>query len=120
MDEMSQHSASALAAATVLVLAAVISSASGGNKNKPPSKPPEPAKPAVHLAATPKHGFRPLSVTLTGTLTGVDDNDAMYCHAGVEWESHTPQALTTISKEDPRCLHPPEEVRVQTTFTKIV
>ena len=25
-----------------------------------------------------------------------------------------------ISKEDPKCLHPPEQVQVQTTFTKIV
>ena len=79
-----------------------------------------PDKPAVHLSAGPKHGFRPLTVTLSGKLTGVNETDPMFCHAGVEWESRTPQDLTTVSKEDPRCVHPPELVRVQTTFTKVV
>ena len=100
-----------------LALATITSTASG--KNKTGSEPPT-DKPSVHLSAGPKHGFRPLTVTLSGKLTGVDETDPMFCHAGVEWESRTPQELVTVSKEDPRCLHPPEEVHVQTTFTKIV
>lgn len=107
---MSKRYPFALAAFVFLPLAAIIAAG------------PEPAseKPAVHLSAGPKHGFRPLTVSLSGKLTGVDETDPMYCHAGVEWESRTPQDLTTVSKEDPRCLHPPEEVHAQTTFAKIV
>ena len=108
---------SVFSATMALALAAVAAAAPVSSAANPE---PAPVKPSVHLSAGPRNGFRPLTVTLTGKLTGVDETDPMYCHAGVEWESRTPQELTTISKEDPRCLHPPEEVHVQTTFTKIV
>ncbi len=81
---------------------------------------PGPTKPEVHLTVSPRHGFRPLTVTLTGTLEGVDANDPQFCHAGVEWESRTPLGVVSVSKEDPKCLHPPEEVHVQFTYTKVV
>ena len=106
---MSTLSKTAIAAVILVVLPVVIAGSD-----------PAPDKPAVHLSAGPRHGFRPLTVTLTGKLTGVDETDPMFCHAGVEWESRTPQDLTTVSKEDPRCLHPPEQVHVQTSFTKVV
>ena len=80
----------------------------------------EPEGPAVKLTVTPRHGFRPLTVTLTGHLVGVQATDAQYCHAGIEWESTTLSGRTSSSKEDPRCLHPPEQVSVQFTFTKVV
>jgi len=81
---------------------------------------PGPAKPEVHLSVSPRHGFRPLTITLTGTLEGVEATDPQFCHAGVEWESRTPTGVVSVSKEDPKCLHPPEEVHVQFTFTKVV
>jgi len=87
---------------------------------RPPAADPEPGKPALHLSVSPRHGFRPLTLTLTGELTGVDLSDQQFCHAGIEWESNTPAGLKVISKEDPKCLHPPEQIQVQTTFTKIV
>ena len=85
-----------------------------------PEAPPEPPKAEVKLSASPRHGFRPLTVTLTGTLLGVDAGDQDYCHAGVEWEARTPLGVVTVSREDPKCLHPPEEVHAQFVFTKIV
>jgi len=79
----------------------------------------QPAGPALKLTVTPRHGFRPLTLTLTGSLTGVETDNQEFCHAGVEWESRTPSGLMVTSKEDPRCLHPPEQVDVQFTFTKV-
>ena len=114
---MSKRTPSAIAAFLFLALSAVIAAGPG---RKVADSGPAPEKPSVHLSASPKHGFRPFTVTLSGKLTGVEETDPMYCHAGVEWESRTPTDLTTISKEDPRCLHPPEQVRVQMTFTKVV
>jgi hypothetical protein len=82
--------------------------------------PKEPDGPALKLTVTPRNGFRPFNLTLTGHLSGVDPTDERYCHAGVEWESRTPSGLTVTSKEDPKCLHPPEQVQVLMTFTKVV
>ena len=75
--------------------------------------------PELHLSVTPRNAFRPVTFTMTGHLSGVSATDEQFCHAGVEWESRTPSGLTVTSKEDPRCLHPPEQVHVQTTFTKV-
>lgn len=79
-----------------------------------------PEGPRLKLLATPKHGFRPLRVTLTGELTGVALDDPQFCHAGIEWESRSPLGLDIRSVQDPRCLHPPEQVNVDLTFTKEV
>lgn len=114
---MSIRPVHAIAAMVFIMFAVFVAAASASGTA---GTEPAPDKPSVHLSASPKHGFRPFEVTLTGKLSGVDEKDAMYCHAGVEWEAHTPQDLITVSREDPRCLHPPEDVHVQTTFTKIV
>ena len=76
--------------------------------------------PVVHLTVSTHHGFRPLTLTLTGHLSGVEPTDEQFCHVGVEWEQRTPTGLTVSSKEDPKCLHPPEQIDVQTAFTKVV
>ncbi len=105
------------------VLAAALVVCVAGSPAKPAKKkdtPEEPAGPQVHLKVTPIHGFRPLTITLSGSLLGVDSGDAEFCHAGVEWESRTPLGLVSRSVENPRCLHPPEQVRVEVAFTKIV
>jgi len=91
-----------------------------GDPGKKKDEEPGPPRPAVRLSISPRHGFRPLTVTLTGTLEGVDASDQQFCHAGVEWESRTPLGVVSVSKEDPKCLHPPEEVHVQFTYTKVV
>lgn len=79
-----------------------------------------PARVEARLTVSPRHGFRPLTFTLTGHLLGVSPDDQAYCHLGVEWEARTPSGLTSVSKEDARCLHPPEEVDVALAFTKVV
>jgi len=107
----------ALAIALALLAAsALIASPS----NRAVNGPAESNGPALKLTVTPRNGFRPVTLTLTGHLSGVDSTDAQYCHAGVEWESRTPSGLTITSKEDPKCLHPPEQVQVLMTFTKVV
>jgi hypothetical protein len=88
-------------------------------KEKPPEE-KAPEGPAAHLMVAPRHGFRPLTITLTGTLTGVEASDPEYCHAGIEWEARSASGLVTTSRQDPKCLHPPEQVAVQFSFTKVV
>ncbi|HET6371709.1 MAG TPA: hypothetical protein VFG76_00235 [Candidatus Polarisedimenticolia bacterium] len=91
---------------------------SPGRRSKPEAQ--TPTGPNLHLAVAPRHGFRPLTITLTGSLTGVSPDDPEYCHAGVEWEARTPEGRLIVSKEDARCLHPPDQVQVQQTFHKVV
>ena len=92
-----------------------------GKKDKERDEAPEDAPRArLLLSAMPRHGFRPVTFTLTGSLEGVQDNDEQYCHPGLEWEWISPYGTPMTSKEDPRCLHPPEQVHVARTYTKIV
>lgn len=90
-----------------------------GRKETPPQE-QAPEAPAAHLMVAPRHGFRPLTITLTGTLKGVEPSDPEFCHAGIEWEARSATGLVTTSRQDPKCLHPPEQVAVQFSFTKIV
>jgi hypothetical protein len=112
----SPHRGLAAAVAAMLVVTAMPAHA----ERRAPDAEAQPGKPSLHLSVSPRHGFRPLTVTLTGQLAGVEPTDQQFCHAGVEWESRTPTTLFVVSKEDPKCLHPPEQIQVQTTFTKIV
>jgi len=102
----------------MLLIAAAGPFASGRSKSSDAAS-SAPAAPEIKLSVTPHHGFRPLTVTLTAHLGGVASDDEQFCHVGVEWESRTPDGLTVTSKEDPKCLHPPEQIRVQTVFTKV-
>lgn len=109
-----------IAAVSVLVVLALAGGAGPEAKKKDGKEEPAPQEPQLRLLATPKHGFRPLTVFLTGELTGVGLDDPQFCHAGIEWESRSPLGLDVRSMQDPRCLHPPEEVQVDLTFTKVV
>jgi hypothetical protein len=109
----------ALILLSLCLLALPLSATPRGRKDKE-KDPVPPEGPAVHLMVAPRHGFRPLTVTLTGTLTGVEATDPQFCHAGIEWEARTANGLVTTSRNDPRCLHPPEQTAVQFSFTKIV
>ncbi|HKY31199.1 MAG TPA: hypothetical protein VJV23_01595 [Candidatus Polarisedimenticolia bacterium] len=106
----------ALLAGSLIGLTVVGASAAG--KKQKEEQPP--SGPAARLSVSPRHGFRPLTLTLSGALIGVEPGDPEYCHAGIEWEARSAQGLITTSKEDPRCLHPPEQVSVQLGFTKVV
>src|SRR5262245_22982658 len=108
----------ALVTMTMMLMAIAATIAPAANRSS--KDPAEPRGPEVHLTVSTHHGFRPLTFTLTGHLSGVDPTDEQFCHVGVEWESRTPSGLTVSSKEDPKCLHPPEQIDVQTAFTKVV
>ncbi|HEV8700708.1 MAG TPA: hypothetical protein VGV60_05495 [Candidatus Polarisedimenticolia bacterium] len=78
-------------------------------------------KPKLALTADPAFGFTPVTVIVTGALTGVDLHDRNFCHAAVTWIRIDPgqserDGLRT--REDPACVHPDEEISVSTSFTK--
>jgi len=78
-------------------------------------------KPRLSLVADPAFGFTPVTVTLTGHLTGVDLKDRNFCHAAVTWVRIDPGQSERDSfkvREDPACVHPDEEISVADTFTK--
>ncbi|MGH9868768.1 MAG: hypothetical protein ACREAA_11475 [Candidatus Polarisedimenticolia bacterium] len=109
---------------TAAVLALAMSLAAPGlaakESGKKEKEPEKPAGPTAHLVVSTHHGYQPLTITLTGTLTGVDATDPDYCHAAIEWEASSPSGVSTVSRQDPKCLHPPEQVAVQFTFNKTV
>jgi len=79
--------------------------------------------PRLVLEATPRLGFRPLEVVLTGTLHGVSRSDENFCHVDEIWVAKRPNdsaARERISAHRPRCHHPPEERRVHLRFYKDV
>lgn len=100
----------------VLLLAFLVLGAAAGTGSVAKDEPPEPK---LALTASPRHGFRPVTFTLKAILSGIEPDDPDYCHAGIEWESRTPSGLTTTSMQDPKCLHPPEQLDIQYSFTKI-
>lgn len=86
-------------------------------KKKGPGK----DKPKLVLSADPAVGFTPVTTILTGHLTGVDMRDPNFCHAAVTWVRIDPGQTEDSGfriREDPACLHAPEEVSVETSFTR--
>ena len=78
-------------------------------------------KPRLSLIADPAFGFTPVTVTLTGHLTGVDLHDRNFCHAAVTWVRIDPGQTERDSfrvREDPACVHPDEDISVADTFNK--
>lgn len=78
-------------------------------------------KPRLSLIADPAFGFTPVTVTLTGHLTGVDLHDRNFCHAAITWVRIDPGQTERDSfkvREDPACVHPDEEISVADTFSK--
>lgn len=81
---------------------------------------PDPARPALRLSASKRHGYPPLRVILSAHLTNVEPGDANFCHAAIEWESTRPGGIVTRSREAPACLHPPEKVEITSSYTRVV
>jgi hypothetical protein len=108
-----------LLAATILVLSGLLESAAWARK--PPRKDGGEDKPRLRLVADPAVGFTPVTAIFTGQLTGVGPRDPNFCHAAVTWIRIDPgqseEAAFQI-REDPACLHAPEEARAVTSFTK--
>ena len=107
---------------TCLLLAFTVAlpALAGSRKNKP--APEEKNKPRVTLTPDPAFGFTPVTVILTGHLSGVDLHDRNFCHAAITWVRIDPGQTERDNlriREDPACVHPDEEISVTTTFTKI-
>ena len=103
----------------VLAVTAVLPAAAASRKDKPASE--EKGKPKLTLTPQPAFGFTPLTVILTGHLTGVDLHDRNFCHAAVTWVRIDPGQTERDNfkvREDPACVHPDEEIHVATSFTK--
>src|SRR5262245_34526029 len=83
-------------------------------------KAPDPKRPALRLSATTRPGYSPLRVTLSAHLTGVEPTDAAFCHAGIEWESRSPGGVISTSREEPRCLHPADQIEIPAAFSRVV
>jgi hypothetical protein len=78
-------------------------------------------KPRLSLVADPAFGFTPVTVILTGHLTGVDLHDRNFCHAAITWVRIDPGQTERDGfrvREDPACIHPDDEISVADTFTK--
>jgi len=110
----------ARAGASLLVVLCLAASTAAEAKKKKDDAKKEPADPELKLTVSTHHGFIPFPVILSASLTGVDPDDEQFCHAGIEWESTSPFGLTSTSKRDPRCLHPPEETEIRLTFSKTI
>ena len=103
----------------LLAFTAVLPAAAGSRKNKP--APEDKDKPKLSLTPDPAFGFTPVTVILTGHLSGVDLHDRNFCHAAVTWVRIDPGQTERDNlrvREDPACVHPDEEISVATTFTK--
>src|SRR5574341_2342526 len=104
----------------LLALWMVLPAAAYARRNKAPTE--EEEKPKLSLTADPAFGYTPVTVILTGHLTGVKLKDPNFCHPAVTWVKIDPrQNERDVFKvrEDPACVHPDEETSVPGTFTKI-
>jgi hypothetical protein len=105
----------------LLALLTALQAGAASRKDKPAREREEKEKPRLALTADPAVGFTPVSVILTGHLTGVDLRDRNFCHAAVTWVRIDPGQSERESlriREDPACVHPDEEIDVPSTFTK--
>jgi hypothetical protein len=106
----------------LLVAGTAVAPALGtARKPKPPAGSKGDGKPKLVLTADPAFGFTPVTVFITGALSGVDLQDRNFCHAAVTWVRIDPGQSERDgfrTREDPACVHPDEEVSVSTSFTK--
>jgi hypothetical protein len=110
----------ALPAAALLLIAALPGTALAARPRKP-DKPKQDEKPRIHLTVSPAVGFTPLTALLSGQLSGVDPSDPNFCHAAVTWIRIDPGQSEEEGlriREDPVCLHPPEESHVVLSYSK--
>lgn len=111
----------ALLAGLVLIAALTADAAARSGKEKEPNRPAGEEKPKILLKSDPAVGFTPLTVTVTGLLSGVRRDDPNYCHAAVTWLLVWPGQREEDAqkvREDPACLHAEDEVSVDLAFTK--
>jgi hypothetical protein len=104
--------------ACLLILTITTLSAREKKKDSTEKENAKPLPVALILKVSPRHGFRPLSVTLYARLQGVAEGTDRFCHAGIEWIGQNRGNRVMRSTEDARCLHPKAETRVEHSWTK--
>jgi hypothetical protein len=105
----------------ILAMVTALPAAAAARKHRSEEGKIDREKPRLALRADPAVGFTPVSVILTGHLTGVDMSDRNFCHAAVTWVRIDPGQSERDSlriREDPACVHPSEEIYVPSTLTK--
>jgi hypothetical protein len=113
--------ARAIAAALLGVAAVLLPAIVVAGPDRPGTGEEKGRKPRLRLLADPAVHFTPVTVVLTGQLTGVDPADANFCHPAVTWVRIDPgmtENEATRVREDPACVHPAEQLSVSTSFTK--
>src|SRR5947209_525235 len=70
-------------ASAVTLLAPDYGFGGSSRKSKPPASGEGKDKPKISLTADPAFGFTPVSVVLTGDLTGIDLHGRNFCHAAI-------------------------------------
>lgn len=109
-----------LLALAYLVVAAAAPPSSTARSRKPETPNPK-EKPRIHLTVSPAVGFTPVTAVLSGQLSGVDPSDPNFCHAAVTWIRIDPGQSEDEGirvREDPVCLHPPEESHVTLSYSR--
>ncbi len=109
----------------LLLLLSILPSSPIGARSAEKKHPPQEQedKPRVSLIVHPNVGFTPVTVVLTGHLSGVDPGARNFCHPAVTWIRRDPGRTendASMVREDPACLHDPQEVHVPTSFSKTV
>ncbi len=84
------------------------------------AEPPKPDEPTLILKVSPRHGFRPLDITLYARLEGLREGNTRFCHAGIEWLAESVYGRVMRSTEDARCIHPEDLKRIDHSYTKHV
>lgn len=121
---MENRSIAVLLLGPLLLAGATVPAATGSaRKPKPPAAKAGEGedKPRLSLTADPAFGFTPVTVFLTGALSGIDPHDRNFCHAAVTWIRIDPGQSERDgfrTREDPACVHPDEDISVSTSFSK--
>lgn len=113
------HAPLFLAVSLLLPAAALAADQPRAHQEVPPAG--EPESPRLDLEASPRIGFRPLKVTLIGTLHGVSRDDDNFCHVDQLWigrRASEPETRERTSARRPRCQHPADQRSVERRFYK--
>jgi hypothetical protein len=94
----------------------------GAGKEKDKDQPAGAEKPKILLKPDPAVGFTPLTVVVSGLVSGLRRTDPNFCHAAVTWSLVWPGQREEDAqkvREDPSCLHGEDEISVDLAYSKV-
>lgn len=106
--------------ALLALLLAITPAGAGRQKDK--EQPAGEEKPKILLKPDPAVGFTPLTVVVSGLVSGLRRTDPNFCHAAVTWSLVWPGQREEDAqkvREDPSCLHGEDEVSVDLAYSKV-